>query len=48
MIHGKESRVCKLKKSMYGLKQVPRAWYARIDSYIHNLGFLKNDANSNL
>ena len=31
VIHGRESRVCKLKKALYGLKQAPRAWYARID-----------------
>ena len=48
VIHGKESHVCKLKKYMYGLKQAPQAWYARIDSYLQKLGFLKSDADSNL
>ena len=48
MLHGKESYVCKLKKSMYGLKQDPRAWYARVYNYIHKPSFLKSDANSNL
>ena len=28
------SLVRRLKKSLYGLKQVPRAWYARMDSYL--------------
>ena len=48
VIHGKDSHVCKLKKVLYVLKQDPRAWYARIDSYLQKLGFLKSDADSNL
>jgi histone deacetylase 1/2 len=31
--------VCKLQKSIYGLKQSPRAWYSRLSDKLHPLGF---------
>jgi hypothetical protein len=40
--------VCKLKKSLYGLKHVPRAWYSRLDKYLQQAGFRKGSANNNL
>jgi hypothetical protein len=48
VIHGKESRVCRLNKASYGLKQAPCAWYTRIDGYLMNLGFRKSGVNANL
>ena len=48
MTHGNKTHVCKLKKALYGLKQAPRVWYARIDGYLHSLGFSKSTADSNL
>jgi hypothetical protein len=48
VIHGKESHVFILKKAFYRLKQSPRAWYARIDSYLMRLGFTKSDVDPNL
>lgn len=30
---GHKDKVYKLKKVLYGLKQMPRAWNARIDNY---------------
>ena len=46
--HGEKSHVCKWKKALYGLKQTSRVWYARIDGYLHSLGFSKSTADSNL
>ena len=34
--------VCKLKKSLYGLKQSPRMWYQKFDTYILGLGFVRS------
>lgn len=31
--------VCKLDKALYRLKQAPRAWYSRLSTKLHNLGF---------
>ncbi|GKB68319.1 retrovirus-related pol polyprotein from transposon TNT 1-94 [Tanacetum coccineum] len=36
---GKENLVCRLNKSLYGLKQVPRCWYKRFDSFIRSLEY---------
>jgi hypothetical protein len=47
-VEDRKSRVYKLKKSLYGLKQTPRAWYGRIDNFLTSLGFTKSKANSNL
>ena len=48
VIHGKESHVCKLNKSLCGFQQAPRAWYSRINNYLWRLGFFKSEANPNL
>jgi len=39
MVKGKKEMVCRLKKSMYGLKQSPRTCYQKFDTYIRRLGF---------
>jgi hypothetical protein len=40
--------VCRLKKSLYKLKQAPHAWYSRIDEYLLGLGFTKTFVDPNL
>ncbi|CAI7897562.1 unnamed protein product, partial [Closterium sp. NIES-54] len=36
-------RVCKLKRTIYGLKQCPHAWYTRIDEHLLSLGFVRSE-----
>ena len=38
-IKGKEKLVCKLKKSLYGLKQWPRCWNEALDKHLKKMGF---------
>jgi hypothetical protein len=38
--------VCRLHKSLYGLKQVPRAWYDRFATYLLSLGFVEDKADT--
>ena len=41
-VEGKEHMGCKLKKSLYGLKQASRQWYIKFDEVIRNFGFSEN------
>lgn len=40
--------VCRLNKTIYGLKQTPRAWYSALNMSIMALGFHNSQANSSL
>ena len=42
------SLVCRLKKSLYGLKQVPKAWYAKIDVFLMSLSFVRCKSDPNV
>ena len=37
------NKVCKLQRSIYGLKQASRSWNLRFDEAVKEFGFLKND-----
>jgi hypothetical protein len=40
--------VCRLRKSLYGLKQVPRAWYQRFADFVSTIGFQHRNSNHSL
>ena len=47
-VHSKYSLVCLLKKSLYGLNQAPRAWYAKMDSFLLDSGFSRCHSDPNV
>ena len=40
--------VCRLKKSLYGIKQAPRAWYAKIDGFPLSQNFVRCKYDTNV
>lgn len=42
------NKVCHLRRALYGLKQVPRAWFAKFSSTIFRLGYTANPYDSTL
>ena len=47
-IENRKTHVYRLKEALYVLKQAPRDWYGRIDSFLMSLGFTKSKADSSL
>jgi hypothetical protein len=46
VIEGKEYMGCRLKKSIYGLKQASRQWYLKFDEVIKKFGFAENQVDN--
>ncbi|KAL4323581.1 hypothetical protein GQ457_11G003910 [Hibiscus cannabinus] len=44
IVTGKENLVCRLRKSLYGLKHAPRQWYKKFDSFMTEHQFKKTQA----
>ncbi|KAK1422393.1 hypothetical protein QVD17_25482 [Tagetes erecta] len=44
----KEKEVCRLKKSLYGLKQSPRAWFGRFTHAMKSYGFKQSNSDHTL
>jgi hypothetical protein len=42
VVKGKKEMVCKLKISLYGMKQSPKMWYQKFDTYILILVFVRS------
>jgi hypothetical protein len=40
--------VCRLNRSLYGLKQVSRSWYSRFASYLTSIGFVEAKSDTSL
>ena len=43
-VPGKETMVCKLKRSLYGLKQSSRCWFVELKKYLVSLGYEQSKA----
>ncbi|CAL2255897.1 unnamed protein product [Prunus armeniaca] len=47
-VTSKEGVVCKLRKSLYGLKQSPRAWFRRFSAFMKKFGYVQSNSDHTL
>ena len=47
-VTSKEGVVCKLRKSLYGLKQSPRAWFGRFAASMKKFGYVQSNSDHTL
>ena len=47
-VQDNSSLVCLLKKSLYGLKKAPRAWYDKMDRFLLKTGFSRCHSDPNV
>lgn len=45
---GDTSKVCKVLKSLYGLKQTSRQWYLKLSSFLVSIGYHQSQADHSL
>ncbi|MCO5561025.1 hypothetical protein L7F22_014646 [Adiantum nelumboides] len=43
VVHASRKLVCRLCKTLYGLKQSPREWYQKIDAFMKSKGYVHSD-----
>ncbi|KAJ9534717.1 hypothetical protein QJQ45_013086 [Haematococcus lacustris] len=43
-VEGSRNTVCKLQKALYGLRQAPRAWHARLKQVLEGMGFRASES----
>jgi hypothetical protein len=48
IILDQETKICKLSKAFYGLRQAPHTWYNKIDMFIQNQGLQRNEVDYNM